>query len=238
MDNDKFWDFVTQHEIEALDRLGAELKPVGLIMRKQPDESALRRIGVILAGLFLRMENRDDRINWAVGDWMNQVDEGYGPDKGVQWMNEFIILTRYKDHLLKLSGAILLELQCLEQLIKTCCGFLGVAKGRQKFTAADLLSHDAKRQRKTLGWFKDALKECKDVKGDKLFAPHFESRLDQLVRQRNLFIHGFWFDVISASSSFPPSIGELTSIDTSSWGVYALLSNSSTYYLCFPKLVR
>jgi predicted CopG family antitoxin len=119
----------------------------------------------------------------------------------------------HREHLLKLAGAILIQLQCLEHLIKLCCGCLGVKSNHQRFTYMDLLSPHRETRNLTLGWFRKALKNCKDVSGSQIFAPAFEARLDQLVENRNTFVHEFWVQHFSGpSASCPPSLDEMRSM--------------------------
>jgi hypothetical protein len=101
-------------------------------------------------------------------------------------------LELYRDYLLKLSGATLIQLQYLEHVIKGCCACLSL-KGL-KLTFSDFLSADPMRRKQTLGQLARALA------ANEIFESNFEARLSAFVEKRNRFIHSFWIDTFEGTS--------------------------------------
>jgi hypothetical protein len=87
---------------------------------------------------------------------------------------------------LGLTGAALIYLQHVEQVIKGCCACFNL-KG-VRLTLADLLSSDPKHRRVTLGQMKNALLDTG------AFSVDFEAQFDAFVQHRNRFVHSLWVE--------------------------------------------
>src|SRR5215470_380993 len=109
MDETTFSDFLTEYEKDELKDIGVELQPIGLIACTDwaPSQADLRRVGLIIASLKKRIGDKDDCVNWAIGDWLNWVEKEYGMEQGIEWLKELAFLNGYRDHLLQLTGATL-----------------------------------------------------------------------------------------------------------------------------------
>ncbi|VAW32022.1 hypothetical protein MNBD_CHLOROFLEXI01-1950 [hydrothermal vent metagenome] len=101
----------------------------GATFHKKLSESELRNIWRIFAALKYRIGLRDDRINWAFGDWINQAEHWYGErtvEKWMQWMLSDLGLEPHRDEFYRLAGGTLIRLQNLEDTISDCCLILRV----------------------------------------------------------------------------------------------------------------
>jgi hypothetical protein len=211
-------DLLLPTEQQALAQLGADLLPSGIAFSRRLSEAQMLKVGRILDDLRYRTNDDDNNhIGFAIGDWGNQTDEWFGEGKAIEWMMGLQRLKRYRNWLLRLTGATMIQLQFLEYLIKTCCAVLRVEVGRgnrkRTIEIDDILSSDAKRRRVTLGLMKEALR-------DKGFTADFENLLGTFVEKRNRFIHSYWVDIASAGSeSDPPSAGTLDEIEEFTTGV-------------------
>jgi len=166
----------------------------------------MRQIWRILVNLKNRARDENSHINFAMGDWINQAEEWFGESTVKNWIVEEERLKLYRDHLLMLSGATLIQLQYLEHVIRGCCACLSL-KGL-KLTFSDFLSSNPKRRKQTLGRLANAL-----VAGE-VFLPNFEARLTVFVEKRNRFIHRFWFDTFEEmSETGTPSFATLERIE-------------------------
>ncbi len=201
---------LTSQEEDILTKLNVEIGPVGMTFQRKLSSAETRTVARILIDLKNRDRPRGSRVNFALGDWMNTADAWFGKKTGMRWAQEEAQIKAYRDHLLMLTGATLIQLQNLENLITVCCSFLSLKKDGKKIKLApsDILSSDKKRIKVTLGILKDALVETK------AFDEEFEDRLKRLVRNRNRFIHHFWLDAFQELSvSHPPSIEGLRRIE-------------------------
>lgn len=185
-------ELLTEAERTTLIELGADLQPNALTFQRRLGEPEMRHIWRILVNLKNRTRDEDSHINFAMGDWFNQAEEWFGKGTVKDWIVEEEKLKFYRDHLLVLSGATLIQLQYLEHVIKRCCACLSL-KGL-KLTFSDLLSPDPRHRRQTLGRLKNALVDSE------IFEPNFEARLSAFVKKRNRFIHHFWVDTFEKMS--------------------------------------
>jgi len=175
-------DLLTDEERSILTKMGVELQTAAIIFRRRLSELEMRKVWRIL--VILASRTKDDHIKLALGDWLIKAEEWFGKDTVKNWLEEEKRLKAYRNYLLMRSGALLIQLQCLEHEIMVCCALLSLTD----IHPSDFLSDDPKRRRYTLGQLKNALK------GAQIFEPDFESHLDTFVKKRNRFIHEFWVE--------------------------------------------
>jgi hypothetical protein len=78
------WDLLSHHERQLLDLLQVELSPVSLTFKKDLSQSRMMAIGQILFDLHRRINDEYNFINFALGDWMIEIDRLSGQkDLGV-----------------------------------------------------------------------------------------------------------------------------------------------------------
>jgi hypothetical protein len=191
---ENFVDLLPLRERYLLEDLGVDLQTTAAIFRKKLSEEELRVVWRIFGALKYRIGEEDDRINWALGDWMVQVGEWYGTeflDKWMPWMISDLGLEPHRDDFYRLVGGTLIRLQCLEDVIAACCLILetvGVS-----LSPGDFLSLDSKIRKQTLGRLVNLIKAKVELDSD------LDVRLSQFVDQRNRFVHRLWFEEITKS---------------------------------------
>lgn len=77
-------DLLSARDRTTLASLNAELSPTGIKFRRHLMFDEMRIIGQIIVDLKIRTNDEDNHINFALGDWMNQADEWFGPDVGIR----------------------------------------------------------------------------------------------------------------------------------------------------------
>jgi hypothetical protein len=200
---------LSSEEQDTLRKFDVELQASTVSFKQKLREEDMRAVAGILISLKSRTKNDGNHIDFAFGDWMLQADAWFGKGKGIRWMGEEATRKTYRDHLLMLMGATLVQLQILEHFIHGCCSWLGLkTKNGETLRASDFLSTDPNHINKTLGQLKGALEKAG------LFDRDFEVRLDEFVKNRNRFVHDYWVQVIKdTSSSSPPSFETLTKME-------------------------
>ena len=208
-DNSIKLELLGSDEKEILRKFDVELQASSIGFKHELREEDMRVVAGILISLKGRTRDEGNHINFALGEWMHQADEWFGKDTGISWMTEEARRAAYRDHLLMLTGATLIELQILEDLIHSCCSFLRLkTKQGETLRVSDFLSPDPNHRNKTLGILKGALEKAT------LFDHSFESRLDEFVKKRNRFVHDFWVkNLKDPSFSNPPSFERLSKIE-------------------------
>lgn len=203
------WELLGSDEKEILRKFDVELEASSISFKHELREEDMRVVAGILISLKGRTRDENNHINIALGGWMHQADEWFGKDTGIAWMTEEARRGAYRDHLLMLTGATLIELQILEDLIHGCCSFLRLKTKRgETLRVSDFLSPDPNHRNETLGTLKGALEKAT------LFDHLFESRLDEFVKKRNRFVHDFWVkNLKDPSFSNPPSFERLSKIE-------------------------
>ena len=174
-----------------LEDLGVELRVNAAIFHKNLSKEDLRIVWRIFAALKHNVGEEDDRVNFALGDWMVQVEIWYGENTLKEWMQWIVSdlgIEPHRDEFYRLAGGTLIRLQNLEGTIIDCCLILD-AEGIS-LTPGDFLSLDKKVRKKTLGRLVNSVKDS--IKLDS----EFELRLSQFVDHRNRFIHRLWFEEI------------------------------------------
>jgi hypothetical protein len=196
-------------EQDILRRLDVQLHASSISFKHELREEDMRVVAGILISLKGRTRDEGNHIDFALGVWMRQADEWFGEDMGLRWMTEEARRAAYRDHLLMLTGATLIELQILEDLIHGCCSSLRLKTKRgETLRVSDFLSPDPNHRNRTLGILKGALEEAS------LFDHGFESRLDEFVKKRNRFVHDFWVkNLKDPSFSNPPPFESLSKIE-------------------------
>lgn len=186
-------------EQQTLSKLEAELRTNGLLFHRELNDKEMRTVGWIIISLKDRTNDEENNVNFALGDWMNTADGWFGKDTGISWIQELVRLKAYRDHLLGLTGATLIQLQLLEHQVKGCCALLGLT-----LTLDDLFSTDPERAKRTLGQLIRALRDKIDFDKD------FGDRLQALVNNRNRFAHHFWSTLLlNSSTEGIPSVATL-----------------------------
>jgi len=196
-------------EQETLRKFDVELHASSISFKHELREEDMRAVAGILVSLKNRTKDDGNHVDFALGGWMLQADEWFGKDVGILWMAEEVRRKAYTDHLVGLTGATLIELQILEDVIHSCCSLLRLRTKRgETLRASDFLSPDPSHRNKTLGILKGALEEAS------LFDHGFEVRLDEFVKKRNRFVHDFWAkNLKDPSFSNPPSFDSLSKIE-------------------------
>jgi len=198
-------DYRIRHELlipeehKSLSELDVELQASAILFHRQLNEAEMRKVAWIIISLKDRTNDEENHINFALGDLLIKTDEWFGKDTGIAWVQELVRMKAYRDHLLALTGATLIQLQVFESQIKVCCAALGL-----ELTLADLFSPDPNRKKRTLGRLIRALQ------GRIAFDRNFEGRLAAFVEKRNRFAHDFWADVLlKPSDEGIPSVATL-----------------------------
>ena len=201
-------------EIALLDALDVEMTPIGMTFRRRLDETEMRTAGWAVVSLKKRTSTPNDpAVEFAFGDWITKTDEWFGDGSSYRWLAQLEVLHEYKEHLLKLIGATMIQLQSLEYLVNICCSFLSLEFNGPPLRTCDLLHPDLKHRTKTIGTLRRALADSGKFQGG-FVSQGEESRLGKLVEDRNRFIHHFWVDTFKANSSAAvPSIETLHEID-------------------------
>jgi len=179
---------------DLLEDLGVELRTNAAIFHKKLTEAEMRAVWRIFAALKHRTGEEDDRVYWALGDWMVQVETWYGEETREKWMPWIVRdlgLEPHRDQFYKLVGGTLIRLQNLEDAITDCCLILETAG--LSLSADGFLSFNDKLRKQTLGQLVNS------VKNKIALDSEFEARLSQFVRARNRFIHRLWFEEIKNS---------------------------------------
>ncbi|MEK6323825.1 MAG: hypothetical protein AABN33_19450 [Acidobacteriota bacterium] len=199
---------LSDFELSILAELDVDIQPVGMTFQRELSAQEMRAVGWLLVSLRKRADE-NSLMEFALGDWMVKADQWFGEDTGIRWIQEVAMLVAFKDHLLGLTGATLIELQSFERFIATCCALLQLkTKKGEPVVPSDFLSNDSKRRTKCLGPLKDAL-----VKAG-IFDPSFESRLANFVKSRNQFIHSFWLEKFQeVSYTNPPTLETLKEVE-------------------------
>jgi hypothetical protein len=182
-------DLLYPSESRRLADLGVELPGTAATFARKLSAEEMREIWHILADLYSRTGDDDNLINFALGDWAGKAEEWFGKELPSQWVKEYNFLKNFRDHLLKLAGATLVQIQSLEHIIQGCSSLLGLSQGAD--SAANLLSSDPKTRTRTLGQLVAALRNVQ------IFDESFEARLSNFVHDRNAFVHYFWRDLTS-----------------------------------------
>src|SRR5262245_37593282 len=123
-----FTEVLTQAEIQILSELDVALLTTGITFSRKLSETEMRKVCWVL--MSVKDRTSDDRINWAIGDWANTVEEWFGKKVAESLIVENQRLNAYREHLLKLTGATLLRVQKLEYTINLCCSFLSLKTER------------------------------------------------------------------------------------------------------------
>jgi len=201
-------ELLSSDEQDILRRVNVEVHASGIGFNRKLSEADMRVVAGILISLKNRTKHEGDYIDFALGDWMLQADEWFGKDSGVRWMAEEATRKAYRDHLLTLMGAMLIELQSLENLIHGICSWLQLKVKGKALTVSDFLSLDPRHIKATLGDLKEALRKSS------LFDSSFELRLHGFVKKRNRFVHSFWVETFKDSSvGNPPSFETLSNVE-------------------------
>lgn len=189
-------------EHKSLSELDVELQASAILFHRKLNEAEMRKVGWIIISLKDRTNDEDNHISFGIGDWMIKTDEWFGKDTGIAWVQELGRMKAYRDHLLALTGATLMQLQVFEYQIKACCAGIGL-----ELAPADLFSSDPNRKKRTLGRLIRALQ------GKIAFDQNFEERLAVFIENRNRFIHDFWANVfLKPSDEGIPSITTLEGV--------------------------
>ena len=77
-------ELLSAREQTTLTSLNAELGATGITFRRRLTFDEMRIIGQIIVDLKGRTNDEDNHINFALGDWMNQADEWFGPEVGIR----------------------------------------------------------------------------------------------------------------------------------------------------------
>ncbi|MCA9923740.1 MAG: hypothetical protein KC421_15290 [Anaerolineales bacterium] len=190
----EFTDLLSSHDHSLLEDLQVELGTTHVTFHKKLSKSELRMVWRTFTALKYRVGVHNDKINWALGDWMVQVDDWYGEgtvENWMEWMLSDIGLEPHRNEFYRLAGGTLIRLQSLEDTISDCClilGFVGM-----KLSPKDFLSLSKKIRKQTLGQL------VKSVKDKIKLNAEFELRLTDFVLNRNRFVHRLWFEEIRKS---------------------------------------
>lgn len=202
-------------ELIAFNDLGVDVSITGVTFARELSEPEMRRVGWVVVGLKNRSDTPKDQAgDFPLVDWMLKSDEWFGEGIGLRWAAELDVLRQYKDHLLRLIGATLIQLQGLEYLMNACCSFWNLRiKDKRKLSTSDLLHPDLNHRTHTMGVLHRALADTGEFQAS--FCSRLEqSRLGNVVDGRNRFIHHFWVDISKAHADGPvPSIETLQSIE-------------------------
>jgi hypothetical protein len=185
-------DLLSPSETCRLAELGVGLSGSDATFARKLTAEEMREVWHILADLYSRTADDDNHINFAVGDWASKAEEWFGEELPYKWVEEYNFLKSFRDHLLRLAGATLIQIQSLENLIRVCSSALGL--GQDAKLAENLLSSDPKIRKRTLGQLIGALRDVE------VFDESFERRLSDFVKDRNTFVH----DLISKYASGTP----------------------------------
>jgi hypothetical protein len=179
------WHLLSEDDAHFLDQAGIERGPSFIKFSRQLSRAELALVCSRLVNFrSIVPDPKENHINFAVGAAFSEFSHRFGTKDGKYFLKQFVRLGKLRDKTLQVTGATLVYLQTVENLIKGCCAMLKL-KGI-KLTVADLQSNDASRRRQTLGQLKAALL------GTFAFSDEFESRFNGFVRDRNEFIHTFW----------------------------------------------
>lgn len=199
-----FTELLPPRDRYLLEDLGVELRINAAIFHKKLSEEELRVVLRIFAALKYKVGEEDDRINWALGDWMVQVENWYGEktlEEWMSWMLSDLGLEPHRDEFYRLVGGTLIRLQSLEDTIMDCCLILetvGIS-----LSPDDFLSLDKKLRKQMLGRLVNSVKNKVELD------PEFELRLSQFVDHRNRFIHRLWFEEIKKTDFDHPLLQKL-----------------------------
>lgn len=201
-------------EIALLDALDIEMTPIGMTFRRRLDETEMRTAGWAVLSLKKRTSTSNETaVDFAFGDWITKTDEWFGDGIGYRWVAQLEVLHEYKEHLLKLIGATMIQLQSLEYLVNICCSFLSLKFNGPQLRSSDLLHPNLKHRTKAIGTLRRALADSGKFQAS-FISQGEESRLGKLVEDRNRFIHHFWVDTFKANSSAAvPSIETLQKVE-------------------------
>jgi hypothetical protein len=179
------WHLLSDDDADFLDQAGIER---GLSFIKFNRELSRKELALVCSRLVnfrsIIPDPKENHINFAIGEAFNEFSQRFGKKDGKYFLKNFVRVGKLRDKTLNVTGAALIYLQTVENLIKGCCAMLKL-KGI-KLTVADFQSDDASRRRQTLGQLKAALL------GTFAFSDDFEDRFNAFVRGRNEFIHTFW----------------------------------------------
>jgi hypothetical protein len=202
--NKNFTELLPPRDRYLLEDLEVELRVTAAIFHKKLSKTELRKVWRIFAALKHRVEEEDDRINWALGDWIVQVEKWFGEntlEEWMQWMISDLGLELHRVEFYRLAGGTLIRLQNLEDTIMDCCLILD-AEGIS-LTPSDFLSLDQKVRKKTLGRLVNLVKDRVQLDSE------FEMRLSEFVNNRNRFIHRLWFEEIKKTDFDHPLLHKL-----------------------------
>jgi len=187
-------------EMALIEDLDVEMAATGITFRRRLTETEMRVVGWAIVRLKSRTRAQTDQAEFALGDWMIKADEWFGEGISLRWAAQLEVVHEYYEHLLKLIGATLIQLQTLEYFVNICCSFLNLKIKGPKLSVSDLLHPNLEHRTKTIGTLHRALAESG------MFQASFssvieESRLGKFVADRNRFTHHFWVDIFKADSS-------------------------------------
>jgi|SRR5208282_1780246 len=181
------WQLLVEEEKDFMGTLGIE---TGASFAKFTRDLTWEEITMVFAH-FVSLRKRtpdpeESHVNFAVGDCLVEMERLFGKERAEQFTSEFLRFSAFRDYVLGLTGAALIYLQQVEEVIKGCCACLNL-KG-MRLTVADFLSSDPEHRRVTLGQMKNALLNTK------AFSPDFEAQFHDFVQDRNRFVHSLWVE--------------------------------------------
>jgi hypothetical protein len=183
------WHLLPEDDADFFDRAGIERHASSIKFNRELTREELASVCSRLWNFrSIVTDPKENHINFAIGDALNEFSNRFGDQDGAHFMKEFVRLGNLRDHMLKIAGAALIYLQMVEHLIKGCCAILKLTG--LNLTIEDFNSTDITRRRHTLGQLKRALV------GTFAFSDEFEDQFNRFVSDRNDFVHTFWIGEI------------------------------------------
>jgi hypothetical protein len=201
-------------ELNALENLGVNLSATGVTFAHELSETQMRSVGWIVEIVRKRSSMlKDQGTEFVVDDWTTKADEWFGEGTGFRWLKQLQVLREYSDHLLKLMGLTLVQLQSVEYLMNVYCSFLSMKlEGKKKLKTSDLLNSDLRRRTLSMNILRKSLNDTGKFQSS--FSSRLESSLGNFVEDRDRFTHHFWLDISREhSDGIVPSIDALQAVD-------------------------
>lgn len=180
------WNLLTDDELHYLDKVGIERGPTGIAFSRDLSWNEFTLAFAYLTGLDRRTLQEGNHVAFAIGDCMIEGERLFGEERIQEWVDEFLRLRSIRDLVLNQVGGALILLQEVENDFKSCCS-LAPLEGLN-LSPGDFLSPDLSRRKQTMGHLAKALKDSR------IFSGEFETRLTNLVNNRNHFIHHLWIE--------------------------------------------
>jgi hypothetical protein len=176
------WSLLRDWEADFLTSRGIRLEASGISFDKRLSKDDLRDVLALFISMRVRTEDPDENhINFARGDCANRCIEWFGEDISEQLCKEVVEWFPKRDRLLCFAASVLIYVQRVERLMKTCCSVLNAG-----LSVDDLLSNNKQCQQATMGCLRLELEKRR------LFSPEYEDELKAFVADRNTFVHSLW----------------------------------------------